>query len=412
MHTADAERRDQWRARITGLPYALALTLGLSQLALGIMLFAAFQEFVTRELGASDAWPGYLLGCYGGARVASDLPAGALSDRRSRKFGVLLGSAVSLPAVVLVATVREPAAYLAFAAMLGIGSALIWPAAYAMAADLYPREVRATVVGALNVGQILGFGLGALIGAVLVDQHWQSMFATAAGVVLAAFAVTLLAVPSYRNHDADGAARLRPRDVAAIVSPQLALLGGLVLAATVSVTLVIPAIRVFGEDELGLTFSEVTAYLVPGILVAGALYLPAGWLADRAGRELPFIVAQGMVVAGALMIAETRSAPVASAGATLMFAGYVFAIPAWGAAVMDLAPEWSRGALIGLTVSLASLGLTIGPVVGGAITEAWDAPAAFRVSSGAAFATALAIGAYWLRFGGAGPPEPGPDGPR
>lgn len=90
--------------------------------------------------------------------------------------------------------------FLFSAALLGAGTAFIWPASYAMSADIYPPERRGKVVGFLNVFQLLGFGGGALIGAVLVERYAAIMFVVAATSIGSAALVTFTLVPRYHNH--------------------------------------------------------------------------------------------------------------------------------------------------------------------------------------------------------------------
>jgi len=156
----------------------------------------------------------------------------------------------------------------------------------------------------------------------------------------------------------------------------------------------VPAIRPYGERELGVTFSRLTLALVPAVAIGALLYIPAGDLADRFGRWKPFAAGQLCLVAGLLVLAATASLPVAMAAAVLVFAGNVLTVPAWNAAVMDLAPESHRGTLIGLSVALSGLALALGPALGGFVVGRWGAQAAFAVSAVLAASASLAIAAY------------------
>ena len=152
-------------------PYPLGLAIFLVQVAIGILLFATFQEWVPTALGTSDAWGGYLLAAYGAARFVFETPTGAISDRIERRFGLLAGFSLMIPAIGLMMFVRNEYAFLAFAAQLGFATAFLWPAAYAISADLYAPDRRGKVIGFLNLAQLLGFGVGALGGAVLVTEE-------------------------------------------------------------------------------------------------------------------------------------------------------------------------------------------------------------------------------------------------
>lgn len=378
---------------------SLGAVIFLLQVALGIMLFPIFQDHVPRALGAGDAWGGILLATYGLARFLSETPTGAISDRIERKLDLLIGLTLFIPAVALMATVDTRWVYLPGAALLGLGTAFFWPATYAISADLFAESLRGKVVGFLNVCQLLGFGLGALIGAFLVTHHSQVLMGIAVLVVACAALPAIVGVPRYRAHHLRAEHARRP-PLREVWSLQMGLLSLLVLLATASPTLIIPAIRPFGTDHLGVSFTTVTVALIPGVILGGALYIPAGHLADRAGRMVPFVIGEVLVVAGMFTVAEAHAVIVAATGGALIFCGYVFSVPAFISATMDLVPVSHRGTLIGLTVALTGLGLAIGPGIGGALTATIGAPATFRVGGFVAAATCAAVLAYAWRYRG------------
>ncbi len=388
-------------------PLPLALAILLVQVALGILLFATFQEWVPRTLGTTDAWGGYLLAAYGAARFLLETPTGAIADRLERRAGLLLGFLLMLPAILLMLLVREPRAYLAFAGLLGAATAFLWPAAYAIAADLYPIDRRGKVIGFLNLAQLAGFGIGALAGAFIVDHlDAAALFASAAGAVALAFAAALLGIPSYRGGSLFRAVQGPARPpLRAVLNRRIAALSALILLASVALAMLVPAIRPYGEHTIGVSFSTLTLALVPAVAIGALLYIPAGDLADRFGRWKPFAAGQLCLVGGLLVLAATASLPVAMVAATFVFAGNVLTVPAWNAAVMDLAPESHRGTLIGLSVALSGLALALGPAMGGFVVGRWGAGAAFLLSAGLAALTAAAIGLYARH---ARPAPPGP----
>ena len=377
-------------------PYALAFVVLLVQIALGILLFATFQEWVPSELGAGDQWGGYLLGAYGGARFLSEAPTGAVSDRIERRVGLLAGFALMFPVIVLMAFARTEWAFLAFSAMLGFATAFFWPATYAMSADLYPPERRGKVIGFLNVAQLLGFGIGALSGAFLVIGPSSAQFIVAGGTIALAFVAGITTLPGYRHQLAISTAEVRPK-LTEIISGRLVSLSAIVFASSIGVAMVVPAIRPFGEDNIGVSFERLTIALVPGVIIGAALYVPAGHLSDRLGRILPMVAGQCLIVSGLLICAATSTLVVAAFGATILFVGNVLTVPALNAAVMDLAPESHRGVLIGLSVALNGLGLAVGPALGGTIVGTWGAPGAFRVAALICAATAVGVIIYGRR---------------
>jgi MFS family permease len=381
-------------------PYPLALAIFLLQVALGIILLATFQVFVPDEMGTSDAWPGYLLGAYGAARFLFETPTGAISDRIERRLGLLIGFAFMLPAIVLMGFVQDSIAYLLFAALLGLGTAFIWPATYAISADLYPPERRGKVIGFLNLAQLLGLGVGTMGGAFLVEYLSPTQFAAAFAAVGGAFVAALVGVPNYRGGSTFSRIRTESRpSVWSIMSRQLAALSVLILATSIAMSMLIPAIRPLGEQELNLSFAMLIVALVPALIVGAVLYVPAGHLTDRFGRTGPFLGGQILIVIGLLTISNTNSVPIAMFGAIILFAGNVVSVPAWNAAIMDLAPSTHRGTLIGLSVALSGLGLAIGPALGGLILQGGDAPAVFNTAAIISALAGAGIFAYSKTFG-------------
>ena len=385
---------------LAGMPAGLGLVVFFVQIALGIALFAIFQEYVTAELGKGDAWPGILIGGYGGARFISETPTGAISDRIERKLGILAGFTFIAVAIAMMALVKNEYAFLGCAVTMGVGTAFLWPATYAISADLYPAERRGSVIGFLNVGQLAGFGLGALVGASLVGPAPELLFVIAPACVAAAFVCALIGIPTYRTQRLFGRVRNQSRpSVRSVMTPRIAALSGLILVATVSLYMIVPAIRPLGQDQIGVSFFTLTVALAPGLLLGAALYIPAGRFSDRHGRTLPFFAGQALLVAGMLTAAAASSLWVAAAAGWVIFIGNVCCVPAYNAAIMDLAPPSHRGTLIGLTVALSGLGLGIGPLFGGFISQEASPAAVFRVAALLSTVTGVAIVFYGRHFG-------------
>jgi MFS family permease len=391
------------------VPLGLGATVFLVQVAVGLVLFATFQQYVPSALGTGDAWPGLLVTAYGAARFLSETPSGAITDRIERKLGLLVGFLVMGTAVALMATVRDPYAYLVFSAMLGLGNAFLWPAAYAISADIYPSSSRGKIVGFLNVGQLLGFGVGALLGALIVDAFPLMQFAVAATAIALAFLLVLRVIPAYRGGRLFALQRYQARPALwSVLSKRSGGMALLILAASCSSAMLVPAIRPFGEQQLDASFATLAIGLIPAAIIGASVYVPAGLVSDKIGRAIPFIAGQVLVCVALVALSTVTSIQVAAVLAVFVFCGYTMSVPAWNAAVMDLAPPSHRGGLIGLSVAASGLGLAIGPTVGGIIAETQDAVATLRTAAGLSLATGMAVYIYWKAFGDSRTHQPGP----
>jgi len=97
----------------------------------------------------------------------SQLGTGALADRAGRRPLVAWGMTLQALALALIAAGR-PSAYVsgvAGAVLLGLGTAMVYPALLASAADISPAATRATTLGWYRFWRDLGYPAGALIAA-------------------------------------------------------------------------------------------------------------------------------------------------------------------------------------------------------------------------------------------------------
>ncbi len=380
------------------MPLALGGTVFLVQVSVGLVLFATFQQYVPTELGTGDAWPGILLTAYGIGRFAFETPGGAITDRVGRRIGLLIGFTMMTPPLMLMAVAPSPWIFLGLSLWLGLGNAFLWPAAYALSADLYNPEWRGKVSGFLNVCQLTGWGAGAFAGAMVVESFPMMQFAIALGVVGVAALLVWAWLPSPRTPAMMHFREKRP-SMWSVMSVRVAFMVGLILVSSSSSGMLIPAIRPFGEDQLDASFATVTLGLGPALIIGAALYVPAGQVADRFGRILPFVVGQFLVFVSLLALSSSGDIVTAAILAIFVFSGYTISIPAWSSAMMDLAPESHRGALIGLSVAASGLGLGLGPTIGGVVAEVWDAVATLRTAALMSGVAGLGIWIYWKTYG-------------
>ena len=148
----------------------------------------------------------------------------------------------------------------------------------------------------------------------------------------------------------------------------------LIIAATSSfvvpymasaVNIAMPAIGAeFGMDAVLLSWVA-TAYL----LVTGVTLLPMGKLADIHGRKLIFTIGMVIYILGALL-AGLASSPyqliiflaVQGAGSGMIFSTSI-------AILTSIYPPEERGKVLGIAVAAVYIGLSIGPFLGGVLTE-------------------------------------------
>ena len=149
-----------------------------------------------------------------------------------------------------------------------------------------------------------------------------------------------------------------------------------------SLNLAVPGIgRAFGMSAVLLGWVP-SAYL----LAAAVCLIPFGKVADLAGRKKIF--SWGSLVYAAASTAAIFAGSTAAFLAARVFQGIGGAMMmGTGLAMLtSVYPPRERGRALGINVSFTYLGLSLGPVVGGALTHHWGWRSVFAVNAAAGFA--------------------------
>ena len=149
--------------------------------------------------GLSIAAIGALAAIYPAVWGAGQLMTGALSDRIGRKWLIAGGMLVQALALGLLAVSTSFGAWAAEAALLGAGTAMVYPTLLAAIGDVAHPSWRASAVGVYRLWRDLGFAVGALLAGIIADLF---NFETAIWVVAAITALSglVVAVRMYETH--------------------------------------------------------------------------------------------------------------------------------------------------------------------------------------------------------------------
>ncbi|MDF2146828.1 MFS transporter [Knoellia sp. p5-6-4] len=119
--------------------------------------------------GLSVARIGILAALYPAVWGAGQLVTGALSDRWGRKWLIASGMWLQAVALGLVALADAFAAWAVAAALLGAGTALVYPTLLASIGDVAHPAWRARAVGIYRLWRDGGFAVGALLAGIVAD---------------------------------------------------------------------------------------------------------------------------------------------------------------------------------------------------------------------------------------------------
>lgn len=175
--------------------------LAMLMLALDLTVLHLAVPKLTTDLAPSATQLLWIVDAYGFALAGLLVTMGNIGDRIGRKKLLLIGAATF--GVASVITAYAPTAELLIAArvLLGVAGATIMPSTLSLIRNVFtePTE-RTAAIGLWNGIAIAGFGLGPVIGGVLLDHFWWgSVFMINVPVVLLILVVGLFVLPESRN---------------------------------------------------------------------------------------------------------------------------------------------------------------------------------------------------------------------
>jgi MFS family permease len=137
--------------------------------------------------GLPIAQVGVLAAVYPGVWAVAQVGTGALSDRIGRKPLIVAGMVVQAGALGAIAVGSSFAPWLLGAAVLGLGTAMVYPTLLAAVADKADPSWRASAIGVYRLWRDLGFAVGAVVAGIVAD---------AAGIPAAIWVVAVLTAVS------------------------------------------------------------------------------------------------------------------------------------------------------------------------------------------------------------------------
>lgn len=152
-----------------------------------------------------------------------------------------------------------------------------------------------------------------------------------------------------------------------------------------SVNVALPAVgREFGLGAMGLSWVA-TSYL----LAAAMLLVPFGKVADRRGRTRVFLAGMAIYTVASLLCALSASAGQLIAARVLQGVGGAMVFGTSVAILTGAFPPTERGRVLGINVAAVYLGLSLGPFLGGLLTEHFGWRSVFVVNVAAGTLTAV-----------------------
>ena len=318
--------------------------------------------FYVVEFGASAFTLGLLVASYAAMQFVCAPLWGRLSDRVGRR-PVMLGTIAGTSAALLVVGLAPSLAWLFAARLLGGVFAANISVASAYISDVTDEADRTRWMGLLGACFAVGFVLGPAIGGLLAEYGYgvPMLFAAAMAAVNFVYALFVLEEPERHQRGADGITRR-----AVLADPRIRRVCWANLFFSLAVTQLETVFAFLMMVRFDYGAREVAFVLVGMALVMGAIQ-GGGMrsLAARYGERRLLLCGAGLMAATFVAIPFCHAVPILLVPLVVSAVGRGIAQPSMLSMASSFATPATRGAVMGMFASRASLARALGPAAAG-----------------------------------------------
>lgn len=382
---------------MTSRPF-IVLFCAVAVATMGISMVSPILPIYAERLGATGIWTGLTFSIFAVTQTIISPFAGSWSDRYGRKPFIILGLLLYCVAALGYLGADSFVQVLAFRALSGCGTSLIFSVARAYIGDLVPPGHEGRWFGVFAVADIVGFGIGPIFSGALRDAFgFDSVFVGMAALMGASAVIVAVLLPRHPKTDRVVTAAHPAWSARAALRDRLTLALTILMALT---SLSFGAVYSFLSvrlDEIEVTGLQIgIAFAAESF--AAALAQPAlGPFADRLDRRA--MVVAGLLVSAVMLIGLGVAASYSLIVALMvgLGAGQAAAMVATSAMQVVAGRRAGMGTVIGLGAAGNGVGIVFGSVVGGAAVEVFGLGAPFYLGAGAMIVGALAV--TWMLRG-------------
>ena len=346
--------------------YSLNLAIFTSMLGMGIVI--PFMPIYAKTLGATGVSIGLFFASFPLAQILCMPLIGRLSDRHGRKAfiaaGLLLSSLMSLVYVSAPNIV-----YLTLGRFFqGIAVALIIPISTAYVGDLAPAEKRGELMGIFNLALTSSIGVGPLFGGWVSDTYGMALsFYLMGGLNGLAFLFVLFFLDETRSPHAEVQRSPSYREL--LRRPSVRGITLYRMVTSIQMGLWFSFLPLLAVELLRLSQSRIGIIMATYMLVNSLVQIPFGRMADRYSKRLLIIISG--YLASFAFVTILFSAGFWDLLLISAFTGIMGALagPALTALAAGEGKQGGMGAMMGVLNMALSVGMMLGPVVAGMLSD-------------------------------------------
>lgn len=344
----------------------------------GFYLLLATLPVYVKRIGGSDSQVGLIIGVLAATALVTRPFVGRASDRAGRKVLIVAGAVMLVASGVLYSFITSVTWLLALRVLHGAGFAAFGTALMALVADMSPAHRRGEAIGYFGASTNLAMVVGPALG-VLVMQRlgFPTLFLSvaAAGIVTLGLSLALRNVS--RGQAAGGQARTALVERSALFPSLVMCLTGITYASIVSFLPLFVEARNVGNAGLFFTVLGIVTMASRG---------PIGRISDNRGRASVVIPGLLLAAMGLVLLAYTSSMAVFVIVSLVYGVGFAAVQPALIALAVDRVGPEARGAAMGTFSAATDLGIGLGAIGWGLVSQTAGFSAMYVAAGGVALA--------------------------
>ena len=346
--------------------YILNLAIFTSMLGMGIVI--PFMPIYAKTLGATGVSIGVFFASFPLAQILFMPAIGRLSDQRGRKTFIAAGLFLS-SLMSLVYVYAPHIVYLTLGRFFqGIAVALIIPISTAYVGDLAPAERRGELLGIFNLALTSSIGVGPLAGGWLSDTYGMAIsFYLMGGLNVLALLFVLFFLDEARSPHEE--AQRPPSYRELLRRPSVRGITLFRMATAIQMGLWFSFLPLLAVEVLLLSQSRIGIIMAAYMLVNSLVQVPFGRLADRYSKRMLIIVSGYLSSVAFVTILFSHSF-----WELLLISGFTgmmgaLAGPALTALAVGEGKQGGMGAIMGVLNMALSVGMMLGPVLAGLLSD-------------------------------------------
>jgi len=335
---------------------------------LGVGIISPLLPLYAEQMGATGIWIGAIFAGFSISRTIIMPIVGRLSDRSGRKLFLsigLLGYAIISLGYIWANSVTE----LTLVRLIhGVASGMILPIAQAYVGDISPEGKEGTWMGYFNAAFFTGFGFGPLMGGILTDYFGMNIaFYAMGGLNLLAFLLVIFFLPEIGQGKTLASPRASFKQMS--TSSMMKGLFSFRLSFSIGRGILATFLPVFAGIYIGLSSTLIGVLLAVNILLMSLLQVYGGNIADRFNRRVLIVVGSLTNLTYLALIPLGGNFWQLLGICVLGGVGGAIALPAASALTVVEGRRFGMGSTIAVFAMAFSIGMVIGPLVGGVIVD-------------------------------------------